>query len=140
MVSRQTTAVALAGRAILIEGPPGTGKSSLALSLIDRGAALIGDDSVQVETRGSSLFICPHPETRGLLEVRNIGLVPVSVCDEAEACLLIRLDPEAPRFIETAASIVIEGVALPWLALWPDSPYLAIKAEIALDRFGKPRD
>ncbi len=34
----QASAVAIAGRALLIEGPPGSGKSALALALIDRGA------------------------------------------------------------------------------------------------------
>ncbi|HQA17982.1 MAG TPA: serine kinase, partial [Novosphingobium sp.] len=42
----QATCVAIKGRALLIEGPPGSGKSSMALALIDRGAALIGDDGV----------------------------------------------------------------------------------------------
>jgi serine kinase of HPr protein (carbohydrate metabolism regulator) len=42
----QATAVDVSGRAVLIEGRAGYGKSSLALALIDRGARLIGDDSV----------------------------------------------------------------------------------------------
>ncbi|MFM5886059.1 MAG: HPr kinase/phosphorylase, partial [Novosphingobium sp.] len=45
-VLHQATAVAIGGRGVLIEGAPGSGKSSLALALIDRGAALIGDDGV----------------------------------------------------------------------------------------------
>ena len=46
MIAWQATCVAIAGRALLIEGAPGTGKSSLGLALIDRGAQLIGDDSM----------------------------------------------------------------------------------------------
>jgi len=41
--AHQATAVAINGRAVLIEGPPGAGKSTLALALIDRGAVLVGD-------------------------------------------------------------------------------------------------
>ena len=53
---------AIAGRAILIEGEPGTGKTSLALALIDRGATLIGDDGV---ARGSALpYQAPNRQTR----------------------------------------------------------------------------
>ena len=47
-VLANVTAVAIGGRALLIDGPPGSGKSSLALALIDRGALLIGDDAVHL--------------------------------------------------------------------------------------------
>lgn len=55
MIPHQATCIAIGGRALLIEGPPGSGKSSLALSLIDRGAMLIGDDSVLLEARHGRL-------------------------------------------------------------------------------------
>ena len=48
----QASAVAINGRALLIEGEPGAGKSSLALALIDRGAQLIGDDGVALRRVG----------------------------------------------------------------------------------------
>lgn len=140
MISRQFTCVAIGNSAILIDGAPGSGKSSLALALIDRGAKLIGDDSVSLCVRDGRLFATPHPETRGLIEVRNIGLVPFTVLDEAEVSILIRLDAQAPRFIDSAQSMDIEGVGIPWVALWPDSPNLAIKVEIALNRYGRMDD
>lgn len=133
----QATCVAVGGRALLIEGAPGSGKSSLALALIDRGAVLIGDDGVLLDSRGGQLFALPHPNTRGLLEVRNVGLVPQPVCDEAPVALVLVLDREAPRFVETAESCARGGVALPLLRLWPDSPVLALRAEAALARFGR---
>ena len=46
------TAVACDGKAVLILGEPGVGKSDLALRLIDQGAALIADDLVEL-TRGA---------------------------------------------------------------------------------------
>ena len=133
---RQSTCVAVGARALLIEGPPGIGKSSLALALIDRGAVLVGDDSVMLESRSGRLFAAPHPQTRGLLEVRNLGLVGMPVCEEAPVALLIRLDPLAPRFVEAARSCEILGHRLPAIDLWPDSPVLALRAEMALARFG----
>ena len=57
MTPHQATAVEIGGRALLIEGPPGSGKSSLALALIDRGARLIGDDSVMLEVSGRQLLL-----------------------------------------------------------------------------------
>ncbi len=136
MGARQATCVAISGRAVLIEGPPGSGKSSLALALIDRGATLVGDDSVSLEVLDGRLIAHPHAKTRGLLEVRNLGLVDMPVCEAIPIALLVRLDDHAPRFIEESAHIDIEGRRLPAIALWPESPVLALKVEIALSRFG----
>ncbi len=136
MTPHQATAVAIGGRALLIEGPPGSGKSSLALALIDRGATLIGDDGVTLEVSGGELLAHPHPETRGLLEVRNLGLLRYDVYETAPVALVLTLDHAAPRFVEAAESVERMGITLPMLRLWPDSPVLAIRAELALERFG----
>lgn len=136
MPARQASCIAIGDRAVLILGPPGIGKSGLALALIDRGATLIGDDGVMLEPRGGRLIARPHPNTRGLIEVRNLGLLEMPVRDEAPVALALRLDETAPRYIEAPDSTDIDGVALPLLALWPGGPLLAIKAELALERFG----
>lgn len=133
----QATSVALAGRAILIEGASGTGKSSLALALIDRGATLVGDDGTALSVRDGQLWAAPPRHTSGLMEVRNLGIVPMP-CTEACASLVLRLDPTAPRFIEQAETIEFLGVRLPLIALWPDSPVLALRAEMALRHYGLP--
>ena len=136
MIPRQASCVAIGGRALLIEGPPGSGKSSLALALIDRGAVLIGDDSLLLEARKSRLLAHPHPNTRGLLELRNLGLATFPVCSEAPVALAIRLDESAPRFIEAAGQITIAGITVPMVRLWPGSPVIHLRAELALERFG----
>jgi serine kinase of HPr protein (carbohydrate metabolism regulator) len=138
MTPHQATVIAIGGRALLIEGPPGSGKSSLALALIDRGARLIGDDSVMLETTTGQLFAHPHPNTQGLLEVRGLGLVHFDICDSAPVALVLSLDPEAMRHIEAAETVERGGISLPLLRLWPDSPVLALKAELALQNFGLP--
>lgn len=138
MSAWQATCVVIKDRAVLIEGPPGSGKSSLALALLDRGARLIGDDSVLLEASGERLLARPHPKTRGLLEVRNLGLVEMPVAEAAEVALVIMLDPAAERFIVGAESTVREGLVLPLVRLWPDGTVLPIKAEMALQRFGLP--
>lgn len=129
--------VAIGTRAMLIEGPSGSGKSSLALALIDRGAVLIGDDGVRIEPRGTRLHAFPPPNIAGLLEVRNLGLLHFATARDLPVALVLRLDPEAPRFIESAETARIAGTALPLVRLWPDSPMLAQKAELALDRYGQ---
>jgi serine kinase of HPr protein (carbohydrate metabolism regulator) len=136
MTAHQTTCVAIGTRALLIEGAPGSGKSSLALALIDRGAVLVGDDGVLLEARGDLLVARPHPETRGLLEVRGLGLLPFPVCEEAPVALVVLLDPDAPRFIEKAETTMRAGVVLPLLRLSPEGPVLPLKTEQALKHYG----
>lgn len=139
-IVRQATCVALEGacepRAVLIEGISGSGKSSLALALIDRGARLVGDDGVVLVSADGRLLARPHPNTRGKLEVRNLGLLDFPVCLEAPVALVIRLDDDAPRFIEAAESIAVAGHDLPFLRLWPGSPVLPLKTELAVAKYG----
>jgi HPr Serine kinase C-terminal domain len=131
----QATCVAIGGRAVLIEGPPGVGKTSLALALIDRGAALIGDDGVSLELREGRLLASPPPNTAGLIEVRNLGLLPWPTVSGVPVALILRLNPDAPRFIEAAEQVELGGITLPLIRLWPDGAVLALKAELALERF-----
>jgi len=135
----QATCVAIGGRGVLIEGPAGSGKSSLALMLIDRSAQLIGDDGVLIEPHSASLIARPHPNTRGLLELRNLGVLPWPVTDEAPVALVILLDAAAPRFIDAPETCERAGIALPLVRLWPDSPALALRAEAALRQYGLSR-
>lgn len=136
MIPHQASCVAIGGRALLIEGPPGAGKSSLALALIDRGAVLIGDDSLLLEPGAEGLLAHPHPNTRGLLEVRNLGVMTWPVCEAAPVALAILLDESAARHVVAAETTMRGGIAIPMLRLWPGSPILPIKAELALERFG----
>jgi len=128
---RQATAVAIGGRALLIEGPPGSGKSSLALALIDRGATLIGDDGIALQERTGELWASPAPATAGLIELRNVGLVTLPTT-EAPIALILDLRDDAPRFVEHAGAAEIAGHTIPWLAFDPRGPAAAVRAEYAL--------
>jgi serine kinase of HPr protein (carbohydrate metabolism regulator) len=65
--SIHATTVAIDGRAVLITGPSGSGKSDLALRLLDRGFALVSDDRTVIRRSGGCLIGCG---------VRNCFCVP----------------------------------------------------------------
>ncbi|MES2698813.1 MAG: serine kinase [Pseudomonadota bacterium] len=131
MLLHQATGVLVDGVVVLIEGEPGSGKTSLALALIDRGAVLVGDDGVALELRDGALWAMPPPHTTGLIEVRNVGLVTLP-CTQGPVGLVLRLDPAAPRYVEQADSASLGGVTVPLLALYPDTPALPLRAEWAV--------
>ena len=132
---RQASGVALNGRGLLIEGPSGSGKSSLALTLIDRGAMLIGDDGVALSPRGGRIWASPPPNIAGKLEIRNVGLADLPVA-EAPVALILQLDPAAPRFIDAPGEIELAGLMVPVLRLFPDASALPLRAEWALRMHG----
>jgi hypothetical protein len=138
----QASAVAIAGRALLIEGPPGSGKSSLALALIDRGAGLIGDDAVSLARIGDRLIAAPPPHIAGLLELRGIGLARLPVAAPAPVALILTLGGPAPeRLPETPLPCrEIAGVPVPVLAFDPGPIAPAQRAEWALAMHGIGRE
>ncbi|MGB3795064.1 MAG: serine kinase [Alteraurantiacibacter sp.] len=127
--------VALRGRAIIIAGPSGSGKSSLALALMDRGAELIGDDGVTLAQVGELVVATPPPNTHGLIEIRNVGLLEVpTAC--APLALVLKLTPDAERLPLVQHTRPLLGRDFPEVALYPDSPFLVLRAEAALEMHG----
>src|SRR6185503_2479103 len=83
--------VALGGRAVLISGPSGSGKSDLALRLLDRGFTLVSDDRTIVRKDGSML-VASAPETiKGKLEVRGVGIVEMETVSDIPLAMVVEL-------------------------------------------------
>ena len=124
---------------MLIEGPSASGKSTLALALIDRGATLVSDDMVNLARDQDSLIASPAPNIEGKLEIRNLGIVELATT-HAPVALLITLDKNAPRFIESPDQRELAGAAIPAVALFPETDVLPLRAEWALRLYGKRTD
>jgi serine kinase of HPr protein (carbohydrate metabolism regulator) len=119
------TALLLGDRGILITGPSGAGKTTLALELIGRFAAagrfarLVGDDQLFVRALAGRLVVSCPATIAGLAEVRGLGPRRVRSLDSAVVDLVIRLVAQAaaPRYqepgTETIAGVAIAAVALP---------------------------
>lgn len=131
------TGVAIGGRGLVIEGPSGSGKSSLALALIDRGATLIGDDGLELVVESGALVAHPPEQTRGLLEIRNVGIVAFDYT-QAPVALLLSLADDAPRFVDRAATRELAGQRVPAIAFRAGDAVQAIRAEQALLKYGLP--
>jgi serine kinase of HPr protein (carbohydrate metabolism regulator) len=134
-VLANVSCVAIAGRGVLVTGAPGSGKSALALALIDRGAQLVGDDGVTLEVRDDRAWVAPPPRIAGKLEIRNVGLIDLPTV-EVPLALVVRLDRDAPRFVGEASVAELSGAHVPEIALFPDAATLPLRTEWALRRHG----
>jgi PTS system mannose-specific IIA component len=123
--------VALGRTAALLRGPPGSGKSDLALRflfLARRGPAaleaptLVADDQVLVARDGTRLLASAPDSIRGKMEVRGVAIVEVKSLAEAELALVVDLVPahEVERLPEEDARACILGVDLPLGGVRPD--------------------
>jgi len=129
--------VAIGGRAVLIAGASGRGKSDLALRLIDRGARLVSDDYTLLTERGGRLFASAPPTIAGTIEVRGVGLVAVEPLAEAPVCLFADLD-RAPERLPEPRAVSFLGLDLPAVAVAALEASAPIKLERALASFGLP--
>lgn len=122
------TAVAVAGQGVLFVGPPGSGKSDLALRLIDRGAQLIADDRVHIAADGK---LHAPAALAGLIEIRGIGIVPKPAVQGVFAALVVDLAAEPQRLPERAVR-EIGGISLPAIALSAFEASAPLKVELAV--------
>ncbi len=128
------SSVAIDGRAVLLSGPSGSGKSDLALRLIDRGATLIADD-VTIVRRVDGALVATAPERiRGKLEVRALGLFDFETVNDVPVSLLVELTDNPQRFPLDHPLRTIAGVTLSVVALHAFEASAPIKVEMALER------
>ena len=115
----------------MIEGRAGTGKSDLALRLIDRGAVLVSDDRTRVTREGEQLVAHAPPYLAGRIEVRGLGIAGVAHVQSAPVALVVRLDEEDQRMPERRTRRIV-GIPVRELMLNPFRASAPIKVEWAL--------
>ena len=125
------TCVAVADRGALLLGPSGSGKSDLALRLIDVGAVLVADDQVALTVRGGVLVASAPPLLPSLLEVRGVGLVPMPRRAEVAVAAAFALRPGGhPERLPEPAFWRHAGVAVPLYTLDPVAASAAARVRL----------
>jgi serine kinase of HPr protein (carbohydrate metabolism regulator) len=128
--------VARDGRAVLITGPSGSGKSDLALRLLDRGFTLVSDDQTVVKKDGDRLLASAPPTIAGKLEIRGMGIVEMDRVDNVPVALIVELTGDIQRLPDDSRERPILGVRLPLITIDAMTASASAKVSLALDRMG----
>ena len=132
-ISQHGVFVNMFNTGVLIQGPAGSGKSELALGLIDRGHQLIADDVVLLALNRESAIIgsCPD-ELYGWLAINSLGVLNISqlfgekaLYKQQQLHLIITLDPTHEPITQpltmNQATTTLLGQSIPELYLNADT-------------------
>ena len=131
-----SSTVATDGRAVLITGPSGSGKSDLTLRLLDRGFTLVSDDQTILKRDGDRLVATAPPNIAGKLEIRGIGIVEMERLDDVPVALIVELTSDIQRLPDDSRERPILGVKLPLISIDAMTASAPSKVALALDRMG----
>lgn len=129
------TCVALGNKGVLLLGQSGSGKSDLALRLIDDGAKLVADDRVEIRADGKKLVASAPKKIKGKIELYGVGIYSLPVKDKAELALAVSLVArEALERMPEESFFDCEGKTLPLLFLHAFDISTPIKIRMKLEK------
>lgn len=142
------TCVAIGDDGVLILGPPGSGKSDLALRLIDqsglglkgklRAAELVADDQVAIYRDRDTLIASAPPALSGKIEIRGMGIAILDVRASVPLVLAVRLAEAATieRLPDLGATgFEVLGIRLPLALIDASKPSAPARLRAAMDWF-----
>lgn len=127
------TAVAINGSGVMILGPSGSGKSDLALRLIDRGAILIADDQIIIKGQKNKPLLNHSAHHINAIEVRGIGIIEKDCVNNIPLRLAIELNSKYERSPRPFAIRDYGIYSVPMVKISPWEHSAAIKIELALN-------
>jgi len=130
------SSVAMDGRAVLIAGPSGSGKSDLALRLLDRGFTLVSDDRTIVRKEGGKLTATAPETIKGKLEVRGVGIVEMETVSDMPVAIIVELTSDIQRLPDDGRERIILGIGIPLINVDAMTASAPSKVAVALDRLG----
>ncbi|MCQ0968833.1 serine kinase (plasmid) [Paracoccus sp. TK19116] len=119
------SSVTFGARGVLITGAPGTGKSSLALSLMAIGADLISDDRTILRRDDCDLWAEAPEAIRGQIEARGFGILNAHASGPARVVLAVDLDRTEDQRLPPMRHTEFLGLAVP-LVLGANAPHLHV--------------
>mgnify|MGYP000580047178 FL=1 len=131
------TSVAIEDNGVAIFGDPGSGKSDLALRLIDSGATLISDDITVFSKLEKNINLFGIENTKGLLEVREVGIITVPYVEGIKLKLVVRLTDKVIERIPKKNQINLLGLKFPKLEINGKNPSSVAKVKVKLNEINE---
>ena len=131
------TSVAIEDNGVAIFGDPGSGKSDLALRLIDTGATLISDDITVFSKLEKNISLFGIENTKGLLEVREVGIITVPYVEGIKLKLVVRLTDKVIERIPKKNQINLLGLKFPKLEINGKNSSSVAKVKVKLNEINE---
>ena len=128
-----STSVVIDDNGVLILGDSGSGKSDLALRLIDNGATLISDDISICRKNSNNIYLYCPPEIKGLLEVREIGIITVPFVERIKLRLVVNLKSNNNERFPKDSYFRILGIKIPIINIEGKNSSAVAKIKVKLN-------